>query len=157
MIAAIDRYLALRRSVGFVLSNAQYLLRSFAAFAADRQQRHISTATVIDWAIEFSIRHKLAIIFVVASASLLGWWSILHSRLDALPELGDTQVIIFSRWDRSPDLVERQVTYPIVTAMLGAPHVKAVRAQTMFGDSYIFAVFEDGTIDWSPESPPAFN
>lgn len=50
MIAAIDRYLALRRSVGFVLSNAQYLLRSFAAFAADRQQRHIRTATVIDWA-----------------------------------------------------------------------------------------------------------
>jgi len=50
MIAAIDRYLALRRSAGFVLSNAQYLLRSFAAFAADRQQRHVRTATVIDWA-----------------------------------------------------------------------------------------------------------
>lgn len=100
---------------------------------------------MIDWAIEFSIRHKLAIIFAVASASLLGWWSILHSRLDALPELGDTQVIIFSRWDRSPDLVERQVTYPIVTAMFGAPHVKAVRGITDFGYSYVYVIFDDGT------------
>jgi len=100
---------------------------------------------VIDWAIEFSIRHKLAIIFAVASASLIGWWSILHARLDALPELGDTQVIIFSRWDRSPDLVESQVTYPIVTTMLGAPHVKAVRGVTDFGYSYVYVIFDDGT------------
>ena len=100
---------------------------------------------MIDRVIEFSIRHKLAVIFVVAVASAYGWWSILHTRLDALPELGDTQVIIFSRWDRSPDLVEAQVTYPIVTAMLGAPHVKAVRGVSDFGYSYVYVIFDDKT------------
>ena len=63
---------------------------------------------------------------------------------------GDTQVIIYSRWDRSPNLVEAQVTYPIVTAMLGAPKVKAVRGQTDFGDSFVYVVFEEGTdIYWA--------
>lgn len=100
---------------------------------------------MIDWVIEYSIRHKLAIILAVAAASVLGWWSISHARLDALPELGDTQVIIFSRWDRSPDLVEAQVTYPIVTAMLGAPHVKAVRGVSDFGYSYVYVIFDDQT------------
>ena len=100
---------------------------------------------MIDWVIEFSIRHKLAIILAVAAASALGWWSIVHSRLDALPELGDTQVIIFSRWNRSPDLVEAQVTYPIVTAMLGAPHVKTVRGVSDFGYSYVYVIFDDKT------------
>jgi Cu(I)/Ag(I) efflux system membrane protein CusA/SilA len=100
---------------------------------------------VINWVIEFSIRHKLAVICTVIAASLFGWWSISHTRLDALPELGDTQVIIYSRWDRSPDLVESQVTYPIVTAMLGSPHVKAVRGVSDFGYSYVYVIFEDGT------------
>ncbi len=100
---------------------------------------------MIDRVIEFSIRHKLAIILAVGAASALGWWSILHTRLDALPELGDTQVIIFSRWNRSPDLVEAQVTYPIVTAMLGAPHVKTVRGVSDFGYSYVYVIFDDKT------------
>lgn len=96
---------------------------------------------IIDW----SIRHKLAIILAVTLASIFGWWSIEHTRLDAIPELGDTQVIILSRWDRSPDLVEAQITYPIVTAMLGAPHVKAVRGVSDFGYSYVYVIFEDNT------------
>ena len=100
---------------------------------------------MIDRVIEFSIRHKLAIILAVAAASVYGWWSILHTHLDALPELGDTQVIIYSRWNRSPDLVEAQVTYPIVTAMLGAPHVKAVRGVSDFGYSYVYVIFDDKT------------
>jgi copper/silver efflux system protein len=100
---------------------------------------------VIDKIIEFSIRHKLGVILTVAAASIFGWWSIAHTRLDALPELGDTQVIIFSRWDRSPDLVEAQVTYPIVTAMLGAPHVKTVRGVSDFGYSYVYVIFDDNT------------
>ncbi|MDR3734260.1 MAG: CusA/CzcA family heavy metal efflux RND transporter [Acidobacteriaceae bacterium] len=100
---------------------------------------------MIEWIIEFSIRHKLAIILAVAAASAFGWWSIEHTRLDALPELGDTQVIIFSRWNRSPDLVEAQVTYPIVTAMLGAPHVKTVRGVSDFGYSYVYVIFDDNT------------
>jgi Cu(I)/Ag(I) efflux system membrane protein CusA/SilA len=65
--------------------------------------------------------------------------------LDAVPDLSDTQVIVFSRWDRAPDIVEDQVTYPIVTALLGTPRVKAVRAVTDFGASYVYIVFEDGT------------
>ena len=100
---------------------------------------------MIDRVIDFSIRHKLAVMLVVVAASIFGWWSIEHTRLDALPELGETQVIILSRWDRSPDLVERQVTYPIVTAMLGAPHVKAVRGVSDFGYSYVYVIFEDNT------------
>ncbi len=70
--------------------------------------------------------------------------------LDAIPDLSDTQVIIYSRWDRSPDIVEDQVTYPIVTAMLGAPKVKAVRGFSDFGYSYVYVIFEDGTdIYWA--------
>src|SRR4029077_10881878 len=65
--------------------------------------------------------------------------------LDAIPDLSDTQVIVYSRWDRSPDVIEDQVTYPIVSAMLGAPHVKAVRGFSDFGFSYVYLVFEDGT------------
>ena len=68
-----------------------------------------------------------------------------HTHLDAIPDLGETQVIILSRWDRSPDLVETQVTYPIVTAMLGAPHVKTVRGVSDFGYSYVYVIFDDNT------------
>ena len=74
-----------------------------------------------------------------------GGWSIGQIPLDALPEISDTQVILYSRWDRSPDLIEDQVTYPIVTAMLGAPKVKAVRGVSDFGSSIVYVVFEDGT------------
>jgi len=71
-------------------------------------------------------------------------------RLDALPDLSDTQVIIFSKWDRSPDIIEDQVTYPIVSTLLGAPKVKAVRGLSDFGFSYIYVIFEDGTdIYWA--------
>jgi len=100
---------------------------------------------VIDWVIDFSVRNKLLIFTAVAIGCIVGWWSILHTHLDAIPELGDTQVIVLSRWDRSPDLIETQVTYPIVTAMLGAPHVKAVRGVSDFGYSYVYVIFEDGT------------
>ena len=100
---------------------------------------------MIDRIIDWSIRHKLAVILAVVLASAFGWWSIAHTRLDAIPELGDTQVIILSRWDRSPGLVETQITYPIVTAMLGAPHVKAVRGVSDFGYSYVYVIFDDNT------------
>src|SRR5258708_2492024 len=65
--------------------------------------------------------------------------------LDALPDISDVEVIIHTPWEEPPNIIEDQVTYPIVTALLAAPSVKAVRAQTMFGDSYVFVVFEDGT------------
>ena len=100
---------------------------------------------MIDRVIDFSVRNKWAIFVVVAIGCVAGWWSIAHTHLDAIPDLGDTQVIVLSRWDRSPDLVETQVTYPIVTAMLGAPHVKAVRGVSDFGYSYVYVIFDDGT------------
>jgi Cu(I)/Ag(I) efflux system membrane protein CusA/SilA len=77
---------------------------------------------------------------------LAGIWAMRRIPLDALPDISDVQVIIHTAWNgEPPDIIEDQVTYPIVTALLAAPHVKGVRAQTMFGDSYIYVVFEDGT------------
>jgi Cu(I)/Ag(I) efflux system membrane protein CusA/SilA len=78
--------------------------------------------------------------------TLAGIWSLKHVPLDALPDISDVQVIVHTNWaGEPPDVIEDQVTYPIVTSMLAAPHVKAVRAQSMFGDSYVYIVFEDGT------------
>jgi len=77
---------------------------------------------------------------------LAGIWALRRIPLDALPDISDVEVIIHTPWaGEPPSIIEDQVTYPIVTTLLAAPHVKAVRAQTMFGDSYVFVVFEDGT------------
>src|SRR5437762_2796281 len=77
---------------------------------------------------------------------LSGIWALRHIPLDALPDISDVEVIIHTPWTgEPPSIIEDQVTYPIVTTLLAAPHVKAVRAETMFGDSYVFVVFEDGT------------
>ena len=84
-------------------------------------------------AIDFSVRHTVAVFLTVMAFCILGYWSMSTMNLDAVPDLGDTQVIIYSRWDRSPDLIESQVTYPIVTAILGTPRVKTVRGITDFG------------------------
>ena len=100
---------------------------------------------VIRRIIEFSVEHKLAVLGTIGLACIAGWWSMVTMPLDATPDLSDTQVIIYSHWDRSPDIVEDQVTYPIVTAMLGAPKVKAVRGFSDFGYSYVYVIFEDGT------------
>src|SRR5271155_661645 len=88
--------------------------------------------------------------FLVFTGTLLlvlsGIWALRHIPLDALPDISDVEVIIHTPWaGQPPGLIEDQVTYPIVTTLLAAPHVKAVRAQTMFGDSYVFVVFEDTT------------
>jgi Cu(I)/Ag(I) efflux system membrane protein CusA/SilA len=88
--------------------------------------------------------------FLVFTATLLltfaGVYSLQRIPLDALPDISDVQVIVHTPWNgQPPDIIEDQVTYPIVTSLLAAPHVKAVRAQTMFGDSYVYVIFEDGT------------
>jgi copper/silver efflux system protein len=105
---------------------------------------------MINKIIEFSAKNKFIVFLLVAAAGIMGWWSMRQVPLDAIPDLSDTQVIIYSRWDRSPDVVEDQVTYPIVNAMLGAPKVKAVRGFSDFGYSYVYVIFEDGTdIYWA--------
>ena len=105
---------------------------------------------LINRIVDFSVNNKFIVFALVAAACLAGWWSMKHVALDAIPDLSDTQVIIYSRWDRSPDIIEDQVTYPIVTAMLGAPRVKAVRGFSDFGYSFVYVIFEDGTdIYWA--------
>lgn len=100
---------------------------------------------MIDRIIGLSVTHKLWVLGSVAIACLAGWWSMTSLPLDATPDLSDTQVIIYSHWERSPDVIEDQVTYPIVTAMLGGPGVKTVRGFSDFGYSYVYVIFEEGT------------
>jgi copper/silver efflux system protein len=101
--------------------------------------------------IEWCAHNRFLVFTVVLLLTLAGIWSMGHVPLDALPDISDVQVIIHTNWEgEPPSIIEDQVTYPIVTALLGAPKVKAVRAQTMFNDSYVFVVFEDGTdIYWA--------
>jgi copper/silver efflux system protein len=100
--------------------------------------------------IDFSVRNKFLVLLLVGVAAIAGAWSLRRVPFDAIPDLSDTQVIIYSRWDRSPDVIEAQITYPIVTAMLGAPKVRAVRGFSDFGYSFIYVIFEDGTdIYWA--------
>ena len=96
----------------------------------------------IDWCNE----NRFLLLLAVAVLVLAGIWSLNRIPLDALPDISDVQVIIHTGWmGQPPNLIEDQVTYPIASAMLAAPRVKAVRAQTMPNDSYVFVVFEDGT------------
>jgi Cu(I)/Ag(I) efflux system membrane protein CusA/SilA len=100
---------------------------------------------VIARLIGFSARNRALVLVCTAAALVVAWWSVRTIPLDAIPDLSDTQVIVFSRWDRSPDVLEDQVTYPIVTALLGAPRVKAIRGLSDFGYSYVYVIFQDGT------------
>jgi len=105
---------------------------------------------MIEKIIEFSAKNKYIVIIFVAAAIVGAIYAIQNIPLDAIPDLSDTQVIIYSRWDRSPDVIEDQVTYPIVTSMLGAPKVKAIRGYSDFGFSYVYVIFQDGTdIYWA--------
>ncbi len=95
--------------------------------------------------IRFSAENRALVIAATIVALGFSWWAVRTIPLDALPDLSDTQVIIYARWDRSPDIIEDQVTYPITTALLGAPKVKAIRGFSDFGFSYVYVIFEDGT------------
>jgi Cu(I)/Ag(I) efflux system membrane protein CusA/SilA len=95
--------------------------------------------------IGFSAKNKFLVLTFTVVLVGIAVWCTKEIRLDAIPDLSDTQVIIYSRWDRSPDIMEDQVTYPIVTAMLGTPKVKAVRGFSDFGYSYVYVIFQDGT------------
>jgi copper/silver efflux system protein len=96
--------------------------------------------------IELCAKNRMVVLGGVAIATAAAVWSIRHARLDAIPDLGDPQVIVFTEWmGRSPTLVEDQVTYPIVSSLVGAPKVADVRGHSMFGMSFVYVIFEDGT------------
>ena len=106
---------------------------------------------LVERVIAASGRSPYLIVFMVLALAAWGWYSLRGGALDAIPDLSDVQVIIFTEWPgQSPDLVEAQITYPITTALLAAPRVQFVRGQSMFGMSFVYAIFEDGTdIYWA--------
>src|SRR5262244_3407127 len=96
--------------------------------------------------IEWCANNRFLVFTGTVALVLAGIWAISNIPLDALPDISDVQVIIHTNWEgQPPNIIEDQVTYPIVTALLAAPRVKAVRGQTMFNDSYVYVIFEDGT------------
>ena len=105
---------------------------------------------MIDRLIELSAKNKL-IVFLLCLFLL--FWSVYclnRIPLDALPDISDTQVIVLARWDRPPEIIEDQLTYPIVTSLLGAPKVKTIRGVSDYGFSYVYVIFEDNTdIYWA--------
>ncbi|MDD5440412.1 MAG: CusA/CzcA family heavy metal efflux RND transporter [Candidatus Omnitrophica bacterium] len=105
---------------------------------------------VIDRIIEICAKNKLTVFIITGFAVIGGIIAVQNIPLDAIPDLSDTQVIVFSTWDRPPQVIEDQVTYPIVAALLGAPKVKDIRGFSDYGFSYVYIIFEDGTdIYWA--------
>ena len=101
---------------------------------------------MINRIIEYSATNRGLVIILVLSLVVIGVWSIKNIPLDAIPDLSDPQVIIYTEWPgRSPDLVEAQITYPVVSAMLAAPHVSVVRGGSDYGFSYVYVIFDEGT------------
>jgi Cu(I)/Ag(I) efflux system membrane protein CusA/SilA len=100
---------------------------------------------MIERLIRYCATNRLIVLMVVSALVFVGIWSMQQIALDALPDLSDTQVIVYSKWDRSPDIIEDQVTYPIITSLLGAPKVKTIRGFSDFGFSYVYVIFEEDT------------
>lgn len=96
--------------------------------------------------IEFSARNPFLMLLMIVAILGSGLWAVFKTPLDALPDLSDVQVIVSTDWeDRSPNIIEDQITYPIVTQLLSASKVKAVRASSFYGSSLVYVIFEDGT------------
>jgi Cu(I)/Ag(I) efflux system membrane protein CusA/SilA len=100
---------------------------------------------MINRIIEYCAENRFMVFLFTAVAVLAGWYSLKGTKVDAIPDLSDTQVIIYSRWDRSPDIMEDQVTYPIVSSLLGLPRIKDIRGFSDFGYSYVYVIFDEGT------------
>src|SRR5947208_4774375 len=101
---------------------------------------------MINRIIEFSARNRGLIVVLTICLTLYGVWSLRSIPLDAIPDLSDPQVIIYTEWPgRSPNIIEDQITYPIVSSMLAAPHVSVVRGTSDYGFSYVYIIFEEGT------------
>lgn len=108
------------------------------------RERCFMISKVIDWCGKNKFIVSLGMLAVVA----WGTWALKTIPLDAIPDISDTQVVVYARWMKSPDILEDQVAYPIVRALSGAPRVKAIRAQSDFGYSYVYVIFDDGTDEY---------
>ena len=106
---------------------------------------------ILERIIEASARNIFFVLILAVFGIVGGVWALRHTPLDAIPDLSDVQVIVYTDWEgRSPDLVEDQITYPISTKFIAAPKVKFVRGESMFGKSFVYVIFEDGTdIYWA--------
>src|SRR6202011_537523 len=107
--------------------------------------------TIIDRIIDASARNPFLVVVFVILGIAGGIYALYQTPLDAIPDLSDVQVIVYADWEgRSPDLVEDQITYPISTVFIAAPKVKFVRGESMFGKSFVYVIFQDGTdIYWA--------
>jgi Cu(I)/Ag(I) efflux system membrane protein CusA/SilA len=112
---------------------------------------HPGRESFIERVIEWSARNRFMVFMLVGALFAGGLYSMRHTPLDALPDLSDAQVIVFTAWEgRSPNLVEDQITYPIVTRLVSAPKVRVARGYSFFGYSFVYVIFEDGTdIYWA--------
>lgn len=99
---------------------------------------------MINWLIDFSLRNRFIVLLVAAGITAYGIYAVKTTPVDAIPDLSENQVIIFTEWmGRSPQLVEDQITYPLVSNLQGIPKVKNIRANSMFGMSFVFVIFDD--------------
>ena len=106
----------------------------------------ITLNAMLQRVIDFSLKNKFIVLLATAAAVLGGVYAVRHVPLDAIPDLSDTQVIIYTPWEgQAPNIVEDQVTYPITTKMLSVPRQKAVRGYSFYGFSFVYVIFEDGT------------
>src|SRR5436305_12095871 len=99
---------------------------------------------MINWLIEWSVKNRVLVLLIFIGLPAAGYWALVHTPIDAIPDLSDNQVIVFTDWTgRSPKEVEDQVTYPLTTSLQGLPGVRVVRGQSAFGFSMINIIFED--------------
>ncbi len=106
---------------------------------------------MLEGLIRFSLRNRASLFFLILLLVLWGGWALKNIPLDAIPDIGDTQVIVYTEWPgRSPDIIEDQITYPVTRSLLSAPRVKVVRGYSYLGSSFVYVIFEDGTdIYWA--------
>src|SRR5512139_3852249 len=99
---------------------------------------------MINWLIDWSVRNRVTVLLIYIGLAVAGYWALLRTPIDAIPDLSDNQVIVFTDWaGRSPKEVEDQVTYPLVTNLQGLPGVRVVRASSAFSFSMVNVIFED--------------
>ncbi len=114
---------------------------------ADTHEKNLIISKIIEW----SVNNKLLVLLFTAATIFIGIWAVRNTAVDAIPDLSDVQVIIMTEYQgQGPRIVEDQVTYPLTTKMLSVPFATDVRGYSMFGLSFVYIIFEDGTdIYWA--------